>query len=89
MIANDDLGKLLAPVIQAFGDREDFIVLATTGGKAIEEIPCAISSNAMTFKFLNFSAILPYVDMLVAYLVPLCSCAKVPLRGDLCRCGQG
>ena len=38
-IANNDLGKLLAPVIQAFADRKDFLVLATTGGKAIEEIP--------------------------------------------------
>jgi len=66
-VANNDLGKLLAPVIQAFGDREDFLVLATTGGKAIEEIPCSISSNTMASKFLNFSATLPYVDVLVAY----------------------
>ena len=49
----------LAPVIQAFGDREDFLVLATTGGKAIEEIPCSIPSNTVASKFLNFSAILP------------------------------
>jgi UDP:flavonoid glycosyltransferase YjiC (YdhE family) len=66
-IANNDLGKLLAPVIQAFGDREDFLVLATTGGKAIEEIPCSIPSNTVASKFLNFSAILSYVDVLVAY----------------------
>ena len=66
-IANNDLGKLLAPVIQALGDREDFIVLVTTGGKAIEEIPCPIPSNTVASKFLNFSAILPCVDVLVAY----------------------
>lgn len=66
-IANNDLGKLLAPVIQAFGDREDFLVLATTGGKAIEEIPCPIPSNTVTSKFLNFSEILPHIDVLVAY----------------------
>ena len=66
-VANNDLGKLLAPVIQAFGDREDFLVFATTGGKAIEEIPCSIPSNTVASKFLNFSAILPYVDVLVAY----------------------
>jgi UDP:flavonoid glycosyltransferase YjiC (YdhE family) len=65
--ANNDLGKLLAPVIQALGDREDFLVLATTGGKAIEEIPCSIPSNTVASKFLNFSAILPHVDVLVAY----------------------
>jgi MGT family glycosyltransferase len=66
-VANNDLGKLLAPVIQAFGEREDFLVLATTGGKAIEEIPCSIPSNTVASKFLNFGAILPYVDVLVAY----------------------
>jgi MGT family glycosyltransferase len=66
-IANNDLGKLLAPVIQAFGDREDFLVLATTGGKEIEDIPCSIPSDTVASKFLNFSAILPYVDVLVAY----------------------
>jgi MGT family glycosyltransferase len=66
-IANNDLGKLLAPAIQAFRDRDDFLVLTTTGGKAIEEIPCSIPSNAVVSKFLNFSAILPYVDVLVAY----------------------
>ncbi|HEX3471930.1 MAG TPA: nucleotide disphospho-sugar-binding domain-containing protein [Silvibacterium sp.] len=66
-IANNDLGKLLAPVIQALGDREDFLVLATTGGKAIEEIPCPIPPNTVASKFLNFSAILPYVEVLVAY----------------------
>ena len=66
-IANNDLEKLLAPVIRGFGDRKDFLVLATTGGKAIEEIPCPIPKNAVVSKFLNFSAILPYVDVLVAY----------------------
>jgi MGT family glycosyltransferase len=66
-VANNDLGKLLAPVIQAFGDRDDFLVLATTGGKEIKEIPCSIPPNTVASKFLNFSAILPYVDVLVAY----------------------
>ena len=61
------LGKLLAPVFQAFGNREDFLVFATTGGKPIEEIPCLIPSNTVASKFLNFSAILPYVDVLVVY----------------------
>ena len=66
-IANDDLGKLLAPAIQAFGDREDFLILVTTGGKPIEMIPCPLSKNTIASKFLNFAQILPDVDVLVAF----------------------
>ncbi len=65
-IANNDLGKVLAPVIQAFGDRDDFLILATTGGKPIDDIPCAIPANTIASKFLNFGALMPYVDVLVA-----------------------
>jgi MGT family glycosyltransferase len=66
-IANDDLGKLLAPAIQAFGDREDFLILVTTGGKPIEMIPCPLSPNTIASQFLNFREILPDVDALVAF----------------------
>ena len=66
-IANDDLGKLLAPAIQAFGDREDFLILVTTGGKPIEMIPCPLSKNTIASKFFNFRQILPDVDVLVAF----------------------
>jgi MGT family glycosyltransferase len=66
-VANDDLGKLLAPAIRAFGDREDFLILVTTGGKPIEMIPCPLSANTVASKFLNFREILPHVDVLVAF----------------------
>jgi MGT family glycosyltransferase len=66
-IANDDLGKLLAPAIQAFGDREDFLILVTTGGKPIEMIPCPQPTNTIASRFLGFSEILPDVDVLVAF----------------------
>jgi UDP:flavonoid glycosyltransferase YjiC (YdhE family) len=65
-VANNDLGKLLGPVIQGLGDRDDFLTLATTGGKPVEEIPCPLTPNTVASQFLNFSAILPYVDVLVA-----------------------
>lgn len=65
-IGNNDLGKLLAPTIQGLGDREDFLILVTTGGKAIEEIPCQLTPNTVASKYLNFGAILPYADVLVA-----------------------
>jgi MGT family glycosyltransferase len=66
-IANNDLGKLLAPTIQGLGDREDFLILATTGGKPIENIPCALAPNTVCSKYLNFGEVLPYVDVLVAF----------------------
>jgi MGT family glycosyltransferase len=66
-IANNDLGKLLAPAIQGLGDREDFLILATTGGKPIENIPCALTPNTVASKYLNFGEILPYIDVLVAF----------------------
>lgn len=65
-VANNELGKLLAPTIQALGDRDDFLILATTGGKPIENIPCAIPANTVASQFLNFTAIMPHVDVLVA-----------------------
>lgn len=66
-VSNDDLGKLLAPAIQAFGDREDFLILVTTGGKPIEMIPCPLPTNTIASRFLGFSEILQDVDVLVAF----------------------
>jgi MGT family glycosyltransferase len=66
-IANNDLGKLLAPAIQGLGEREDFVILATTGGKPIENIPCALTPNTVASKYLNFGEVMPYVDVLIAF----------------------
>ncbi|MBB6146540.1 MGT family glycosyltransferase [Silvibacterium bohemicum] len=66
-VANNDLGKLLAPAIRGLGDREDFLVLATTGGKPIESIPCTLTPNTVASQYLNFGQILPDVDVLVAF----------------------
>jgi UDP:flavonoid glycosyltransferase YjiC (YdhE family) len=66
-IANNDLGKLLAPTILGLGEREDFLILATTGGKPIENIPCTLTPNTVASEYLNFGEILPDVDVLVAF----------------------
>jgi UDP:flavonoid glycosyltransferase YjiC (YdhE family) len=66
-IANNDLGKLLAPTILGLGEREDFLILATTGGKPIEKIPCTLTPNTIASQYLNFGEILPDVDVLVAF----------------------
>jgi UDP:flavonoid glycosyltransferase YjiC (YdhE family) len=65
-VANNDLGKLLAPTIRGLGDRQDFLILATTGGAPIEKIPCTLSANTVASKYLHFGEILLDVDVLVA-----------------------
>jgi MGT family glycosyltransferase len=66
-IANGDLRQLVAPVIKAFGDRKDFLILVTTGGKPVEAIPCSLPANTIASRYLNFSQVLPHVDVLVAF----------------------
>jgi UDP:flavonoid glycosyltransferase YjiC (YdhE family) len=66
-VANNDLGKLLAPTILGLGDREDLLILVTTGGKPIENIPSALAPNTIASQYLNFGKILPDVDVLVAF----------------------
>jgi MGT family glycosyltransferase len=65
-VVNDDLGRLVAPVIQAFGEHEDKLLLVTTGGKPIDSIPCPLGRNTVAVQFLNFGEVFPQVDVLVA-----------------------
>ncbi len=66
-IANNDLGKLLAPTILGLGERKDFLILVTTGGKPIESIPCVLTPNTVASEYLDFGKILPDVDVVVAF----------------------
>jgi UDP:flavonoid glycosyltransferase YjiC (YdhE family) len=65
-VANDDLGLLAAPVIQALGKHADKLILITTGGKPADSIPCPLSPNTVAVPYLNFAEVFPYVDVLVA-----------------------
>lgn len=66
-VANNDLGKLLAPAIRGLGEREDLLILVTTGGRPIGEIPCTLAPNTVASHFLDFARTLPDVDVLVAF----------------------
>ena len=66
-IANQDLGQLVAPAIEAFGDREDLLLLATTGGRPIDSIPCLIGKHTIVSEFLNFREVLPNVDVMITF----------------------
>jgi MGT family glycosyltransferase len=64
-LANRDLGQLVAPALIALADREDFIILVTTGGPAVEAIPTAIPANTRVVSFLPYAQILPEIDLLI------------------------
>jgi UDP:flavonoid glycosyltransferase YjiC (YdhE family) len=66
-IANNDLGQLVAPVIQALGDRKDLLIVVTTGGRPLEAIPCPLPPNTIASQFLNLPEVLPHVDVLVTF----------------------
>ena len=54
-IANNDLGKLLAPTILGLGEREDFLILATTSGRSLlRNIPCRLTPNTIASQYLDF-----------------------------------
>jgi UDP:flavonoid glycosyltransferase YjiC (YdhE family) len=64
-IANRDLGQVIAPALIALRDREDVIVIVTTGGRPAEAIPVAIPSNARIASFLPYAQIMPEIDLLI------------------------
>jgi UDP:flavonoid glycosyltransferase YjiC (YdhE family) len=64
-IANFDLGQLIAPTLTALADRDDVMVLATTGGRPIGDVPVIAPDNAVVREFLPFDRIMANVDVLV------------------------
>lgn len=64
-LANHDFGELVEPTLLALAERDDLLVVATTGGRAVEALGIAVPANARVASFLPFGAILPQVDLLV------------------------
>ncbi|GEO99953.1 glycosyltransferase [Methylobacterium haplocladii] len=64
-LANHDFSELLEPTLQALADRDDLLVIATTGGRPVESIGVPIPANARVAPFLPFDALLPKVDLFV------------------------
>jgi UDP:flavonoid glycosyltransferase YjiC (YdhE family) len=63
-IDNHDLSMLIAPTLTALAD-EDVLVVATTGGRPISEIPVALPDNALAAEFIPYRLLLPKVDVMV------------------------
>lgn len=64
-VANIDLGQLIEPTLAALAEREDLLVLVTTGGRPVDDLALKLPANARAAPFLPFATLLPKVDVLV------------------------
>lgn len=64
-LANGDFGELVEPTLAALANRDDLLVLATTGGRPVEALRGPIPANTRVAGFLPFRDLLPRVSALV------------------------
>ncbi|MGA7173472.1 MAG: nucleotide disphospho-sugar-binding domain-containing protein [Candidatus Dormiibacterota bacterium] len=63
-IDNHDLSMLIGPTITGLADR-DLLVVATTGGRPVADIPVALPANVRVAEFIPYHLLLPKVDVMV------------------------
>jgi UDP:flavonoid glycosyltransferase YjiC (YdhE family) len=63
-VDNTDLGRLIAPTLQALSDAE-VLVVTTTCGRPLTDIPAVIPANARIADFIPHAALLPRVDVVI------------------------
>jgi UDP:flavonoid glycosyltransferase YjiC (YdhE family) len=64
-VANDDFSQLVEPTLAALADREDLLVLVTTGGRPTASVRGPIPRNARIASFFDVPAALSKADVLV------------------------
>lgn len=64
-VANADLSELIEPTLKALADRDDLLVLVTTGGRPVTSIRMPIPKNARLAEFLDYASLLPKLSVLV------------------------
>ncbi len=64
-LANHDLGEVVAPTLAALADRDDILVLVTTGGRPLDAVPGPIPANARLARFLPYDWLMPRLDLVV------------------------
>ena len=62
---NTDLDQLIGPTLTALGDRDDLLVIATTGGQPGQQLPSRIPSNARLAEWVPYSALMRHVDVVI------------------------
>jgi UDP:flavonoid glycosyltransferase YjiC (YdhE family) len=61
---NANLDRVIGPTLRALAG-EDVLVVASTGGRLVQELPGPIPANARVAEFLPYDALLPKVDVMV------------------------
>jgi MGT family glycosyltransferase len=64
-VANGDLSQLVGPTLAALADRQDLLVVVTTGGRPLDALPGPVPANTRVSRFLPMEWMLPRVDLVV------------------------
>lgn len=62
-LANDDLGQLIAPTLDALAEQDVLVVAAL--GRGVDALAGPVPANARVEEFIPFGALLPHVDVFV------------------------
>lgn len=62
---NTDLDQLITPTFDALGDRDDLLVVATTGGRMGQRWGGRVPANARITDWIPYSALMPHVDVMI------------------------
>jgi UDP:flavonoid glycosyltransferase YjiC (YdhE family) len=62
---NEDLDELIAPTLDGLADRDDLLVVATTGRQGQSQLKRATPPNAYVTDYVPYSELLPGVDVVV------------------------
>ncbi|PRC49365.1 UDP-glucuronosyltransferase, partial [Mycobacterium sp. ITM-2017-0098] len=62
---NADLDQLISPTLDALGDHDDLLVVATTGGRPGQRWRGQIPANARIADWIPYSALMPHVDVMI------------------------
>lgn len=64
-VANADFSELVEPTLAALADRDDTLVIVTTGDRPVTSIRGSIPTNARLAKFLDYGELLPKLAAVV------------------------
>jgi len=64
-VANDDMSDLIEPTIASLSDRDDLLVIVTTGGRPITSLSHPLPSNVRAVEYVDYNALLPKASLLI------------------------
>lgn len=64
-LANHELNQVLQPTLDALAERDDLLVIGTTGGRPVSKLEHALPKNAMVFSYLPWDEMLAHASVFV------------------------